>query len=1532
MTRIILAILLFILSLPAMAQDAEEAERSFFIRLVEDQLSAPNRQIRISGIQGVLSSNATIGEITIADREGIWLRITNARIVWTRSALLLGRLTVDTLEADSIDVMRKPLPDESLPSPEAGGFRIPELPLSITLGNLAVPRVTFGEGVFGLASQISVNGRLRLADGSLDTAVNITRLDGPGGQLALTAAYANATQVLDLDLVLSEPENGILANLLGIEGRPPMALALKGSGPLSNLDLNLTLDAASQRVLTGTTSVRQEAGGFAFESNLHGPIASIVPAQFRAFFGAETTLTASGLFKQAGGFRLDSLQLNSAALALTAALETSTDGFLQRLKLNATIEDQAAGKVILPVPGGETTVERAAIALSFGESAAEDWTGSVEVNQLATSTFAAESVAVGLGGRAQNLNDPANRHITFDADGTVTGIVATRADVQQALGDRITLDIEGAWNAGQPVSLARAVLAGNGLSVAMAGNIADYIFRGTIGVDAANIAPFSELAGRQLAGALDLDADGELRPLAGGFDLTLDGTAVGLQIGNRAADNVLEGETRITGRVARGETGLVADKLRIVNSQVELLADGTFATGTADFDFDLALADLALLSERASGRLTAKGRAAGTDGLIGLTFGAEVAEGTLAGKSLSDGTIGFEGTLQQNDLNGQIMGSALLDQVKVTLASAIAVTENERRLSDLEFAAGETRITGGVTQNREGLFDGRLSLNSTDISTAAALILLDARGAVQADIALSAQDAMQKADVTATVSGLEMETVRIGKADIQAAILDLFKVPVVNGTIKASNLVAAGIDVSTLQATAVQSATTTGFVADALLENGTTASVKGALSPVDGGYLLGLSDLNLVQGSLAARLVQPSRIMVRGQNVTIENLLLDVGGGRISAAGEIADTLNLNVAINALPLAIANTVRPDLRLGGTLDGTARVGGTRAVPDIHFDIRGHQIAAAALSDAGLRSIDVAATGTSTPSRLNIDASVTSPEGLRATVAGGIPLDNGQLALNVALNAFPLAVLNAAAPAQNLSGNLSGTANVTGRLANPAASFELHATGVRAALADTAGVSPLDIAAAGSYGNRVLNLSSATVRGAQGLTVSASGSVPLAGSGMDVRINGSAPLGLANRFLAERGAEVSGTLRLDASVSGSIRRPAIHGTFSTAGAGFVDPQSNVRLREIAVTANIDGETVTIRNASAAIASGGRIGATGTISTNAAAGFPANIRITLNQARYSDGNLVVATLNGNLAMTGPLTRDPLLSGTIDVERAEITVPSTLGGGAAAIDVKHIGAPRDVLATLKRARATDGTPTPTARPSVVRLDVTVNAPRRVFVRGRGLDAELGGSVRLTGPVVNIQPVGAFELIRGRLSILGQRITFDEGTVTLVGDLDPFLNFVARSSGRDITVFITVSGRVSDLKVEFSSQPELPQDEVLARLIFNRGLNELSPFQIAQLAAAAAELAGGSDTSLVGNLRAATGLDDLDVVTDSEGNAALRAGRYITDNVYLGVEAGAKGTTKGTINLDITENLKARGGVGSDGDSSLGVFYERDY
>ncbi len=1532
MTRIILAFLLLLFAAPAFAQDSEQADRSYFIGYVEGKLSAPNRQLRINNIQGVLSSDATIGEITIADREGIWLRIVNARIVWTRSALLLGRLDIDTLAAERIEILRKPVPAEGAPAPESMGFQLPDLPVSISLGKLEVPHITFGQEVFGLASEMALTGRMRLADGSLDAAIDATRLDGPGGALALAATYSNETQVLNLDFNLAEPRNGIVANALGVEGRPPMTLALNGEGPISALDLALTLDADAERVLTGTTQLRRQVDGLRFITKVEGPIARLIPPRFRAFFGATTTLDSAGLFKDAGGVTLLKLNLDTAALKVAAAGETSADGFVQRVTLDAAIGDPSGAKVVLPVAGGETTLGGAEVNIGFGDHQSSDWTGTIAVDDFSTGTFGAKAIAIEMGGVADNVTKPGERHITFKATGAATGIIATDAAVAEALGKDIRLDIEGDYNSGQPVKLAKALIEANGLSLSLAGAVADLAFNGDIALKAAALAPFSALAGRDLTGAIDLLARGSVMPLGGGFDLTLDGTARDLGIGQTAADNLLRGQTKLSGGVARGETGLAARQFRIVNDQLNLRADGTFATGAANFNFDLSVADIALLSQQASGRLTATGKASGANGLIDLDVRAAVPTGTLAGRTLSDATIGFVGALRKSDLDGQVTGSASLDGTRVELATALAQTAQGRSIKGLRLKAGGATLTGDIDRTPQGLLTGKVALAADDISTAAALLLRQATGAVDARIALSHQDGNQNAAVTANVTALTVDAIRIGNADLQADIADLFAVPIIQGKLAASDIAAAGVDVATLAATARSQGRSTDFTADARLKNGTTAALAGALAPIEGGYRLQLDKADVAQDTLAARLTAPATIETQGQVVRIGDLAIDVGGGRIAIRGEVAQTLDLTVEIKALPLAIANAIRPDLGLAGTIDGAATVGGTRQAPEIGFRLAGRSIAAAALRQAGVQSLSVDANGKSTAQRLDIDASLVSPEGLRATVKGAVPLDKGDLALDVELAAFPLAALNQAMPGQDLAGMISGSAKVSGKLADPAATFSIHGAGVRAKPLDAAGASPLEIDAAGSYARGALQLDAATVNGPQGLTLTARGRLPFSGEGVDLSVSASAPLALANRLLADRGARATGVLQASATVTGSLAKPSVRGMFSTQGAEIIDPQSNTRLQSIAVMGAIDGDRVTLRNASANLAAGGSIAASGAISLDAAAAFPADIRISLNNARYADGNLVVATVGGTLSVTGPLLRDPLLSGAITVSRAEITVPESFAGGAAALDVKHIKPPKAVAETLRRAKANDGTPTPTARPSVLRLDIAVNAPSRIFVRGRGLDTELGGSVRLTGPLTDIQPVGAFKLIRGRLSILGQRITFDEGEVTLVGDLDPFLNFIARSEGSDITVFVTVSGRVSDISVTFSSQPQLPQDEVLARLIFNRGIGELSAFQIAQLAAAAAELAGGSNNSLIGGLRKATGLDDLDIGTDSQGNAVVRAGRYVQDNVYLGVEAGAEGSTKGTINLDITKDLKAKGAVGASGDSSLGLFYEKDY
>ena len=183
-----------------------------------------------------------------------------------------------------------------------------------------------------------------------------------------------------------------------------------------------------------------------------------------------------------------------------------------------------------------------------------------------------------MGGVAENMALPAQRHISFALTGAATGITAVRADVAKALGEQINLDIAGDWKAGAAMHLAKALLSGNELSILLAGDVADYAFNGDIKVKAASVAPFSELAGRQLSGALDMDAAGTIEPITGAFDLSIDSVASGLTIGSEPVDNLLAGDTRITGSLARGETGIVARQLRVFNNQASATANGTFAS------------------------------------------------------------------------------------------------------------------------------------------------------------------------------------------------------------------------------------------------------------------------------------------------------------------------------------------------------------------------------------------------------------------------------------------------------------------------------------------------------------------------------------------------------------------------------------------------------------------------------------------------------------------------------------------------------------------------------------------------------------------------------------------------------------------------------------------------------------------------------------------------------------------------------------------------------------------------------------------
>ena len=546
----------------------------------------------------------------------------------------------------------------------------------------------------------------------------------------------------------------------------------------------------------------------------------------------------------------------------------------------------------------------------------------------------------------------------------------------------------------------------------------------------------------------------------------------------------------------------------------------------------------------------------------------------------------------------------------------------------------------------------------------------------------------------------------------------------------------------------------------------------------------------------------------------------------------------------------------------------------------------------------------------------------------TVAGsaGPTLD-----ISARLNELPAALINTFAPTLGAEGTIAGTVDVDGTAAAPVVVYDLRWSNASVAAARGAGVSSLAIAANGRFADNRVTVD-ATVSGPGDLSFRGGGNVELGGNmPISMKFAGDVPFALLANIMAQQGFTLTGSAKVDLSLSGPAKAPQIAGTVSTAGARLVDVRRNLALNDLTANVALDGRQATISRLSANLASGGSIEASGTVGIVPGSGFPADLRIRLNDATYVDGTLFTANLAGDLTLNGPLVSTPVLGGRLTIRRAAITIPEKLPASLSQIDIKHRNAPARVQRMTKDLRR--DTSAGTEASGAIAFDLAVSSPGQFFVRGRGIDAELGGDLTIRGTAVQPIVSGGFDMRRGRLEILGKRLTFTDGHIGFGGDLIPTLDLDATSSAGSTTITVNVAGPANNPTVTFSSSPALPQDEILAQLIFNRSLNNLSAFQIAQLASAVGQLAGGGSTSLLDGLRNKLGVDDLDITTDESGGAQVRAGKYLNDRTYLELQQGSdSASSKAVINLDIGRGVKLKGEAAGDGSAAGGIFFEREY
>ncbi|MBC7942360.1 MAG: translocation/assembly module TamB domain-containing protein, partial [Chitinophagaceae bacterium] len=239
------------------------------------------------------------------------------------------------------------------------------------------------------------------------------------------------------------------------------------------------------------------------------------------------------------------------------------------------------------------------------------------------------------------------------------------------------------------------------------------------------------------------------------------------------------------------------------------------------------------------------------------------------------------------------------------------------------------------------------------------------------------------------------------------------------------------------------------------------------------------------------------------------------------------------------------------------------------------------------------------------------------------------------------------------------------------------------------------------------------------------------------------------------------------------------------------------------------------------------------------------------------------------------------------------------------------------------------DEAPPRPRRNVVVGLDVDLGQNLRV--RGRGLDTQLQGRLRITTPGGRLAVDGTISTEGGSYAAYGQKLEIERGIIAFSGPLDnPRLDVLALRANTDMRVGVAITGSLLTPRVRLYSEPEMSDNEKLSWLVLGRAPDGLGRTDTALLQRAAIALLSGEGEAPTDTLLRNLGIDELSLRQASDGDVrdtVITLGKQLSRRWYLGYERGVNATA-GTFQLiyRIAQRftLRAQSGL----DNSLDVIW----
>ncbi len=406
-------------------------------------------------------------------------------------------------------------------------------------------------------------------------------------------------------------------------------------------------------------------------------------------------------------------------------------------------------------------------------------------------------------------------------------------------------------------------------------------------------------------------------------------------------------------------------------------------------------------------------------------------------------------------------------------------------------------------------------------------------------------------------------------------------------------------------------------------------------------------------------------------------------------------------------------------------------------------------------------------------------------------------------------------------------------------------------------------------------------------------------------------------------------IEGNLDARATLAGDVDHPKISGELVLSEGAYTEFASGLSLAgiEARATARPDGDGSVINITAGArgpgqkeqtLAFDGEIDVKETISMDGL--------FKMNGARLSAGPVTEALASGEVALKGPLDAMEM-KGDIEIKELDVEIVTPEMTGLVDIEVKPLNAGTGEPADLEM---------PAPQPPSLAFDIKVDANDKIFIRGRGLESEWRAALSASGTTAEPLILGSMNLRRGFIDFSGRRFELTRGQITFdrLTQNNPILDMRAEyETGEGVVAAIEIKGRAMQPQVTLVSSPSLPQEDIMALVLFGKPATELSAIESLQMAQALAQL-GGIGFGGGGFARRALGLDMLNADFDSEsGAASLEVGKYVADGLFVSATQDARGEN-GAVRLqyEISNSITVETEIKQTGDQTVSANWKHDF